>query len=158
VAGLGPNFQLYTTVDVKGKWTPKPLPAFKADQTIDGYHVDMSGHPKIKAIQAQFIDVRVTNPKGQKVTFVPWFGALAHAIFFQKGSLEYFHSHICAPNAPNCGALSGVAASRVTGKSSAPGKLSLGVLLPTPGTWRLFLQMKLGGHVITAPYTLNVAS
>ena len=158
VPGLGPNFQLGTTVDVKGKWTPKPLPAFTADRTIDGYHIDMHGHPKLHAIQAQFIDVNVTDPKGQKVTFVPWFGALAHAIFFQKGTLEYFHSHICAPNAPNCGALSGVTASRVTGKSTAPGKLSLGVLLPTPGIWRLFLQMKLGGRVITAPYTLNVAS
>jgi hypothetical protein len=32
----------------------------------------------------------------------------------------------------------------------------LGVLLPVPGTWELFLQMKLGGHIITAPYTLTV--
>jgi hypothetical protein len=46
----------------------------------------------------------------------------------------------------------------VTGSSSAPGKLTIGVLLPAPGTWRLFLQMKLGGRVVTAPYTLKVAS
>ena len=49
-------------------------------------------------------------------------------------------------------------ATRVTGRATAPGKLTLGVLLPVPGTWRLFLQMKLGGHVITAPYTLKVGS
>jgi hypothetical protein len=30
------------------------------------------------------------------------------------------------------------------------------VLLPVPGTWELFLQMKLGGRIITAPYTLKV--
>jgi hypothetical protein len=31
------------------------------------------------------------------------------------------------------------------------------VLLPEPGLWRLFLQMKLGGRIVTAPYTLHVA-
>jgi hypothetical protein len=92
------------------------------------------------------------------VTFVPWFGALAHAIFFHQGSLDYFHSHICAPNAANCGSLPGVSSTRVTGHSTAPGKLTLGVLLPVPGTWRLFLQMKLGAQIVTAPYTLQVGS
>ena len=158
IPGGQPNFQLFQTVNVKGAYHPKALPPFRADQTVDGYHVDMQGHPKIHAIQAQFVHVDVTDPNGRKVTFVPWFGALAHAIFFHQGSLDYFHTHICAPNAPNCGALPGVAASRVAGTSTAPGKLTIGVLLPAPGTWRLFLQMKLGGRVVTAPYTLKVAS
>ncbi len=124
---------------------------------IDGYHIDMQPHPALHAIQAQFVTLRVTDPGGGKVTFVPWFGALAHAIFFHQGSLDYFHSHICAPNAPNCGTLPGVASSRVSGQSTAPGKLTVGVLLPEAGVWRLFLQMKLGGRVVTAPYTLRVA-
>jgi hypothetical protein len=158
VRGLGPNFQLFTNVNVSGAYHPQRLPGFKADQTIDGYHIDMQGHPQLHAIQAQFVHVNVTAPNGRRVTFVPWFGALAHAIFFHQGSLDYFHSHICAPNAPNCGSLAGVPATKVTGTSTAPGKLTLGVLLPVPGTWRLFLQMKLGGRVITAPFTLKVAS
>jgi hypothetical protein len=91
------------------------------------------------------------------VTFVPWFGALAHAIFFRQGSLDYFHTHICAPNAVNCGALAGVRSSAVTGRSTAPGQLSIGALVPTPGTWELFLQMKLQGRIVTAPFTLHVA-
>jgi hypothetical protein len=153
-----PNFQLFQTVTVAGAYHPRPLPAFKADQVIDGYHVDMQSHPALHAIQAQFVNVDVTDPKGGKVNFVPWFGALAHAIFFHQGSLDYFHSHICAPNAANCGSLPGVSSTRVTGKSTAPGKLTLGILLPVPGTWRLFLQMKLGGRIVTAPYTLQVGS
>jgi hypothetical protein len=156
--GGQPNFQLYRTVDVAGTYHPKPLSAFTPDMVIDGYHIEMQPHPALHAIQAQFVTVDVTDPRGRKVTFVPWFGALAHAIFFRQGSLDYFHSHICAPNAPNCGALAGVSATRVSGHSSAPGKLTVGVLLPEPGTWRLFLQMKLGGRIITAPYTLKVAS
>jgi hypothetical protein len=121
IPGGQPNFQLFKTVDVKGAYHPKALPPFTSDQTVDGYHIDMRGHPKIHAIQAQFVHVDVTDPHGKRVTFVPWFGALAHAIFFHQGSLDYFHTHICAPNAPNCGALPGVAASRVAGTSTAPG-------------------------------------
>ena len=47
---------------------------------------------------------------------------------------------------------------KVSGHATAPGKLTLGVLLPVPGTWRLFLQMKLGGRVVTVPYTLKVGA
>ena len=42
------------------------------------------------------------------------------------------------------------------GHLDGPGRATIGVLLPAPGTWRLFLQMKLGGKVMTAPYTLKV--
>jgi hypothetical protein len=153
-----PNFQLSQTVKVLGAYHPKPLPAFQPNVVIDGYHVSMKGRPKLRAIQAQFVTVNVTDPQGHSVTFVPWFGALAHAIFFHQGSLDYFHSHICAPNPPNCGSLAGVSSTRVTGHSTAPGKLTVGILLPESGTWRLFLQMKLNRQIITAPYTLRVGS
>jgi hypothetical protein len=156
IPGGQPNFQLYRTVDVSGQYHAMPLPQFKPDQVIDGYHVDMQGHPNLHAIRAQFVNVDVLDPHGRKVSFVPWFGALAHAIFFHQGSLDYFHTHVCGAGATNCTSVLG--ATRVTGKASAPGKLTLGVLLPVSGRWRLFLQMKLGGRVVTVPYTLNVAS
>jgi hypothetical protein len=155
IPGGQPNFQLFRNVDVAGHYKPAPLPAFRADQTIDGYHIDMQGHPALHAIQAAFVNVRVLDSHGRKVSFVPWFGALAHAIFFHQGSLDYFHTHVCGPNAPNCASVLG--ASRVSGRATAPGKLTLGVLLPVPGTWRLFLQMKLNGQIVTAPFTLKVS-
>ena len=158
IPGELPNFQLTTTVHVEGAYHPKPLPPFTPDLVVDGYRFVMAAHPALHAIQAQFVKVNVTGPNGRGVTFTPWFGALAHAIFFHEGSLDYFHTHICAPNAPNCGSLPGVSASRVTGESPGPGKLTIGVLLPEPGTWRLFLQLKLAGRVVTAPYTLAVRS
>jgi hypothetical protein len=152
--GGQPNFQLFQNVSVAGAYHPIKLPPFKPAQVIDGYHIDMQGHPSLHAIQAAFVNVDVTAPNGSKVKFVPWFGALAHAIFFHSGSLDYFHTHVCAPGASNCSSILG--ASRITGRATAPGKLTLGVLLPVSGTWRLFLQMKLGGKVVTAPYTLKV--
>jgi hypothetical protein len=158
IPGGQANFQLFKTINVTGNYKPQPLPGYKAKLTVDGYHFAMAPHSAAHAIEAEFLNIDVTGPHGEKPTFVPWFGALAHAIFFRKGSLDYFHTHICAPNAPNCGTLPGVASSRISGTSTAPGKLTIGVLLPAPGTWRLFLQMKLGGRIVTAPYTLEVAS
>ncbi len=157
IPGGQPNFQLFGHITVAGRYRPIELPPFRPDLVVDGYHVDMQGHPAVHAIQAEFVHVNVTDAQGHAVTFTPWFGALAHAIFFHRGSLDYFHSHICAPNAPNCGLLPGVSSTRVTGHSTAPGKLTIGVLLPVSGTWRLFLQMKLGGRIVTAPYTLDVS-
>ena len=157
LAGVLPNFQLTQTIHVSGPYRPQPLPRFNADQVVDVYHFAMQGRPSLHAIQAQFMHVEVTDSSGRPVTFTPWFGALAHAIFFQQGSLAYFHTHICAPDALNCGSLPGVRASAITGRSSSPGKLTIGTLLPAPGTWRLFLQMKAGGRVVTAPFTIKVA-
>ncbi len=157
IRGEAPNFQLFGTVRVKGRYVPDPLPSFHADQVIDGYHFHMQKQPHLHAIQAQFVKVDVTDRAGHPVKFVPWFGALAHAIFFHQGSLDYFHTHICAPQATNCGSLPGVAASRVTGAATAPGKLTIGILLAVPGTWRLFLQLRQGGRILTAPYTLKVS-
>jgi hypothetical protein len=158
IPGGQPNFQLFRNVTVTGAYHPIKLPAFQARQVVDGVHFDMQPHPTIHAIQATFLHVSITDSHGTPVHFVPWFGALAHAIFFQQGTLNYFHTHVCAPDAPNCGSLAGVPTSRVSGTSTAPGKLTLGVLLPVPGTWRLFVQLRVHGRVVTAPFTLDVAS
>jgi hypothetical protein len=112
---------------------------------LDGYHVDMPGHPRLRAIQPAIVHVDVTDSDGRSVVFTPRFVALAHAIFFRQGSSDYFHTHICAPDAPNCGSLPGVPATRLTGTSTGPGKLTIGILVREPGIWRLFLRMGLAG-------------
>ena len=152
------NFQLTASANVRGAVKKVPLPAFSPEVTVGGYRVRIEKTPRVTALRPAFVTIRIRDSKGRSPRLEPWFGALAHAIFFREGSLAYFHTHICAPNAPNCGSLPGVPASRITGSSSAPGKLTVGVLLAVPGTWRLFLQMKLDGRIITAPYTLNIAS
>ena len=148
------NFQLFGALRVAGKYTPKPLPAPGASADVDGFRVTLHGKPDLHAIQAAFLKATVTDPDAKPATFTPWYGALAHAIFFRKGSLDYFHTHVCAPGATGC--TSALGGSTVTGSSTTPGKLTIGVLVPAPGTWRLFLQTKVDGHVITAPFTLVV--
>jgi len=148
------NLQLFRWITVPGAASKQPLPPFHATTTVDGYRFTLHGHPRLKAIQPAFLTITVTRPDGTPATFTPWYGALAHAIFFRKGRLDYFHTHVCSPGASGCTAILG--ATKVTGRSTTPGKLTVGVLVPVGGTWRLFLQTKVDGHVLTAPFTLNV--
>ena len=97
----------------------QPLPPFRPTDVVDGYRVTMHGRPALKAIQANFLTVTVTDPNGKPAKFTPWYGALAHAIFFRQGSLDYFHTHVCAPGASGCTSLLGGAS--VAGTSSTPG-------------------------------------
>jgi len=153
-SGPVPNFQIQSKITVAGTYRPQPLPAYRSSETVDGYHVDLHGTPHLHAVLPAFLDFTVTTPSGAPAKFTNWFGALAHAIFFRSGSLDYFHTHVCAPGASGCTSILGGA--RVTGSSATPGHLKVGVLVPVSGTWRLFLQFRVGGHVMTAPFTLRV--
>jgi hypothetical protein len=156
-SGPAPNFQLLDrSVTVKGAYTPQPLPPPSTSANQDGYHFKITKvvPAKLRAIDPALISMTVTDPQGKLVKLTPWYGALAHAIFFRSGSLDYFHTHVCAPGASGCTSVLG--ATKVTGSSSTPGKLTVGVLVPAPGRWRLFLQTRVNGHVLTAPFTLTV--
>ncbi len=153
--GAPRNFQLHTDLRVGGAYRPQPVPPFAARQQVGGYTITLRKPKRIHPIEATTLTATVTDPSGKPVVFHPWFGALAHAIFFRQGSLDYFHTHVCAPGAAGCTSFLGGA--KVTGSSTRPGRLTVGVLVPAPGTWRLFLQTKLGGRVVTAPFTLKVS-
>jgi hypothetical protein len=148
------NFQLFGKINVAGPYSPKPLPALAQTVVVDGYRFRLQSKPKLKAIEAAFLTITVTDPQGRPARFTPYYGALAHAIFFRAESLDYFHTHVCAPGASGCTSILGAA--RVSGTSSTPGKLRVGVLVPVAGTWRLFLQCRASGHILTAPFTLEV--
>jgi hypothetical protein len=151
--GPQPNFQLFSTLTRPGSYAAAALPPLARVETVDGVTFTLHGVPHLKAIQPAFLHFTVSD-HGKPAQFTPWYGALAHAIFFRRGTLDYFHTHVCAPGAPGCTSVFGAA--RVTGESSTPGKLDVGVLVPVSGTWRLFLQCRVGGRVVTAPFTLQV--
>jgi hypothetical protein len=152
--GRQPNFQLFRWITVSGSRRPAALPPFRRTTAVDGFRFSLQGNPHLRALQPAFLRMTVTDPGGRPARFTPWFGALAHAIFFHAGSLDYFHTHVCSPGASGCTSVLG--GSRVTGRSATPGRLDVGVLLPEPGTWRLFLQARVRRRVLTAPFTLRV--
>ncbi len=152
--GAPRNFQLHRDVRVAGAYEPRPLPPFQPTQNVAGYRVALQAPKQLHAIEPATMTATVTDPAGKPVVFKPWFGALAHAVFFRAGSLDYFHTHVCGPSTPGCTSVLG--ATTVTGKPAGPGKLHVGVLLPIGGTWRLFLQFRDRGRIVTAPFTLRV--
>jgi hypothetical protein len=148
------NFQLYRTVHVEGQARSRPLPPFRRQVRVSGWRFTMHGRPRLRVAQASLLTVTVADAAGRPARFTPWYGALAHAIFFHEHDLTYFHTHVCAPGAVGCTSLLGSTA--VSGSSSKPGLMVIGVLLPQAGTWRMFLQCRIGGRIVTAPYTLTV--
>jgi hypothetical protein len=153
-AGPFGNFQLFRWITVAGTTTGRPLPPFSPTVKVDGYTVTLHRKPKLTAIEPAFLTMTVTDPNGRPARFTPWFGALAHAIFFRAETLDYFHTHVCSPDASGCTSLLG--GTRVTGTSTRPGVLRVGVLVPVAGTWRLFVQCRSNGRILTAPFTLTV--
>jgi hypothetical protein len=148
------NFQLFTKVHVSGAYHPAALPPYSPVVTTGGWTFTVKRLPKLHLAQAALIDVSVRNAAGRPADFTPWFGAMGHAIFFHEHDLAYFHTHICAPDQAGCAGIGGPTA--ITGSSTKPGVMHVGVLLPEAGTWRLFLQCKVDGKVLTAPFTLRV--
>jgi hypothetical protein len=154
LAGPLRNFQLFRWITVGGKGPAAAPAASGSTVTVDGDRFVLRSRPRLRAIEAAFLTFSVTGADGRPARFTPWYGALAHAIFFRAGSLDYFHTHVCGAGATGC--TSTLGPTRVTGTSTAPGVLRVGVLLPVAGTWRLFLQCRVNGRVVTAPFTLVV--
>lgn len=148
------NFQLFRKIDVAGTYRALPLPPYRPVVTTGGWRFTIKRLPVLHLAQAALLDVTVRNAAGQPGVFTPWYGAMGHAIFFHQHDLAYFHTHICAPRQAGCASLAGPTS--ITGSSSQPGVMHVGVLLPEAGTWRLFLQCKIHGRILTAPFTLTV--
>jgi hypothetical protein len=149
-----PNYQLRYDLHAKGTEHFQQLPKFQAVQTVDGYRVDLHGTPNLRVAVAKILKITVTAPNGKPAPFDVWYGALAHAIFFQLNTLAYFHTHVCGPNTPGCTSILGQPT--IQAASTKPGVLHAGLLLPGSGTWELFLQFKSSGKIVTVPYTLKV--
>jgi hypothetical protein len=150
------NFQLFRYIQVGHGDPAAKLPPPGTVDKVDGYTFKVKGVSHLKALAPGSMKVTVRTPSGGPADFIPYYGALAHAIFFQRGSLDYFHTHVCGPSTPGCTSILG--AVKVRGTSSSPGEMNVGVLVPVPGTWRLFLQAQVAkGKILTAPFTLKVA-
>ena len=142
MTGPIPNFQLRYDIHADGKASPKPLPAFKAKQTVDGYTVDLHGNPKLRVAVPKILKATVTGPNGKPAPFDVWYGALAHAIFFRKGTLAYFHTHVCGRNTPGCTSHRRGSRTIIAQSTQAGACCTSASCFPARGRGELFLQFK----------------
>ncbi len=125
------NLQLTQNLRVEGPYTPTPLPPLSRTVVTQGYRFTLQNVPKLHVAEASLMTVNVTDPDGKPAQFTPWFGALAHAIFFHKENLAYFHTHVCAPGLAGCTNVVGGAASER--RPGPAGRLARGRAAPRGG-------------------------
>ena len=123
------NFQLTHELQVGTGNVKAPLPRYSPVVHAGGLTFRVARLPGLRLAEPASMIVNVTDAAGKPVTFKPFYGALAHAIFFRAGSLDYFHSHICG-NDPACTAGFGTPAT--TGHSTKPGRWSWACCCPRP--------------------------
>jgi hypothetical protein len=120
---------------VPGQFTPQRLPGRSITDMVDGFTVRLS-HQDLRAGQETELRFAVSS-KGRAVeSFTPYVGHRGHLVALRDGDLAYSHVH------PLPG--------------GAAGQIVFHTALPSAGSYRLFLQFKVGAVVRTAPFTVEV--
>ncbi|GAB2766199.1 hypothetical protein [Amycolatopsis magusensis] len=120
---------LSTPGDYQPAWYP---PARESE--VDGYRVRLDGD----LVAGRSSSVRLTVTKdGREVTDLePYLGAYGHLVALRGGDLAYLHVH------PDESATAGPT-------------IDFHTEVPSPGTYRLFLDFQHGGEVRTAEFTVE---
>jgi hypothetical protein len=137
-AGLTTSLTLGTDIFVAGDFSPRPLPAAAASDTVDGYTVRMDNAPAHGGESELTFTV---TKDGEPVTDLePYLGAFGHLVSLRVGDLAYLHTHPAEEAEPD--------------QRGGP-SVRFGTEFPTAGTYRLFLDFKVGGSVRTAAFTVT---
>jgi hypothetical protein len=126
---------LATDVFSPGDFEPRPFPASRSADAVDGYELRLeSGSPRAGQPAALRFSV---SKGGEPADLENYLGARGHLVALREGDLAFLHVH------PDQGA--------------AAGAIPYTAHFPTAGRYRLFLQFKDGGTVHTAEFGLEVA-
>jgi hypothetical protein len=137
---LDRTLTLGADLSVPGDFTPTPLPAPTATTTTTGgYDVTLAGTPVAGRESDLVFSV---SRSGQPVTALqPYLGAYGHLVSLRTGDLAFLHTHPTGH----------VEEDRTGGPD-----IAFGTTFPTAGTYRLFLDFRIGGTVRTAAFTVDV--
>ena len=116
-----------------GEFVPAPLPPPDTALEVDGYDVRLEGEAHASRETELVFSVR---HGGEPVELEPYLGAQGHLVALRAGDLAYLHVHPL--------------------RDADRGEIAFAASFPTPGPYRLFLQVKDGGRVQTAAFTLKV--
>jgi hypothetical protein len=124
----------------------------------------------IQADREETIRITVRDPGGKPATLEPYVGMSAHAAVVRVDGAVYVHLH---PMGTITTAAQDVFAARDRGDSTETGRLRLAThsmtaaapsptiefpyAFPKSGSYRLFVQVKRNGHVLTGAFAITVA-
>jgi hypothetical protein len=129
--GAPEGLTLGVDLEVGGSYAPTPLSAVSAVTNVGEYRVALDGTPRA-GIPTE-LSFRVDGD-GRAVVPEPYLGARGHLVALREGDLAYLHVH---PDQDS---------------------LSFAATFPTVGRYRLFLDMKVDGEVLTVPFALEVGA
>ena len=120
---------------VAGAMRAQPLPGVATVAKAGAYTVKVSA-PELRAGKDADLRFDVSRSGNPVHAFQSYIGMRGHLVALHDGDLSYSHLH----------PLDG----------SKDGRIEFQTQLPMAGTYRVFLQFKVGGSVVTAPFTLRV--
>ena len=141
-AGHDGGLVLAADLTVPGTYAPTPLPAPAARASVDGYDVALDG--RLVAGGRSRLVFRLTRDGRPVTDLEPYLGAYGHLVALREGDLAYLHVH---PDG------------ELDDPATRPGPdVSFTVEVPSPSTYRLFLDVAHGGDVRTAELTATATA
>lgn len=131
---------LGTDISVAGDYRPQPLPAVETTARAGEYDVVLSGTASASAESE--LTFAVTRDGAPVRDLQPYLGAFGHLVALRAGDLAYLHTH---PGQEASGAMKGGPA------------VEFMTEFPSRGSYRLFLDFKVGDQVHTAAFTVTVS-
>jgi hypothetical protein len=116
--------------------TPRPDTSHRA--TTDGYDIELRTDA-ILAGESVELAFEISSDGESVPRLDPYLGALGHLVALREGNLAYLHVH---PEET----------------SPDSGRVVFGAQFPTPGRYRLFLQSKPDGTLITTQHDIRIES
>lgn len=110
------------------------IPAGGTTVTVGGYEIEMTGTPVVGESTLTFSVVR----NGEPIIPDPYLGASGHLVALRTGDLAFLHVHPLGDATPQQPAI------------------RFAAQFPTPGIYRLFLDLSIDGIVRTAAFTVEV--
>jgi hypothetical protein len=129
--GAPEGLTLGVALEVAGSYAPTPLSPVSSATHVGEYRVSLDGAPRIGMQTELSFSV---DGDGRVVVPEPYLGARGHLVALREGDLAYLHVH------------------------PAEDSLSFAATFPTAGRYRLFLDMKVDGEVLTVPFTVEVGA
>jgi hypothetical protein len=123
----------------------------------DGYSMQMLGPAQLKPLEANLFVVSLLDPTAHlPADMTPYLGMSAHAVVLRSDDQVFAHIHPGGTLPMLMPAASTTAPMTPTATLDPPGIATIPYGFPTPGHYRLFVQMKHGTRVETGAFDLTV--
>jgi len=166
--------------DPDDSWSTTPLAANSTTntalvyRTTDGAQIIWQSHPPLRVNQDAALNFSVADANGAPVDLQPYMGMLCHAAVLRRDNAVFAHLHpsgnfsmaaqtffagkTSSPNDPAMPDMANMPGMDHMHMNSTTSTVSLPYQFPAPGNYRIWVQFKIGDHVLTGVFDAQVDS